>query len=30
MVTLMIGVCASVFSALFITRMLVTWWFSVA
>jgi len=29
-VTLMIGVCASVFSALFITRMLVTWWFSVA
>ncbi len=28
-VTLMIGVCASVFSALFITRMLVTWWFSV-
>jgi len=29
-VTLMIGVCASVFSALFITRMLVTWWFSVS
>jgi len=29
-VTLMIGVCASVFSALFITRMLVTWWFSLA
>ena len=29
-VTLMIGVCASVFSALMITRMLVTWWFSVA
>jgi len=29
-VCLMIGVCASVFSALFITRMLVTWWFSVA
>ncbi len=29
-VTLMIGVCASVFSALLITRMLVTWWFSVA